>query len=334
MRVLRHFGLLLTVCILMSTRYEIDAQTGIKAGLVADIAYSPDGSKIAVAAGAMNCGSVANHVIKIIDSTTQNELRSLEGHDCSILSVAWNPDGTQLASAGQDSTIRIWDVATGQSTSIIEDGVSPDGWYSLEWSPDGSMLVSLFGSLWINVWDTSTEQYLFNLKGHEYPVRDVEWSPDGRQLVSGSSDHTVRIWDVETRTTTMTLAGHRASVIAVGWSPDGSKIASGGTDSTVRIWEAATGRLLNVVDTAGPLLALSWNADSDMLATADAEGHVQIIRLLPELTIDTIPTDLGALLDVEWNPVDSNELIYFGMGTGLNSDGLQGPLFERLIVNN
>ncbi|QPC82047.1 WD40 repeat domain-containing protein [Phototrophicus methaneseepsis] len=314
-----------------STQFKVNGQTGIKIGVVADIAYSPDGSKIAIAAGSPICSDNSEHFIKIIDSESQIELQSLQGHTCPILSVAWSPDGTKLASTGQDNKILIWDIATGQSILVMTHANS-FGQFSLDWSPDGTRLVSLIeGGRRVDVWDMSTEQYLSYLEGHEDSVNDIEWSPSGNQLASGSSDRTIRIWDFATRTTIMSLSEHTASVIAVGWSPDGSKIASGGADNTLRIWDASTGQPLTVFSSSTPIMALSWSNDSSRVASANGDGNIQVIHLLPEPTIDTLQTGLGPLLDVEWNPQNSDEFAYFGRDTGRDS-GAQGVLFDQLSI--
>src|SRR5262245_18204322 len=69
-------------------------------------AVSPDGKTIA-AAGEWEGG------IKLWDVETRKEQIALQGHQGRVRAVVFSPDGTLLASGGQDSTIIIWEVASG-----------------------------------------------------------------------------------------------------------------------------------------------------------------------------------------------------------------------------
>jgi WD40 repeat protein len=295
-----------------------NAQTGLKIGPVADAEWSPDGDRIAVAIGGATCADAASHAIKIIDAVSQEEIQSLEGHTCAVLSLAWKPDGTELASTGQDNTIRIWDIETGQTTQIMQDGVTV-GRFSLDWSPDGSKLLSLFeGGLWIEIWDVSTGEILFTLEGHEFQLNMAKWSPDGNKIVSASSDETLRIWDALTGITDVPLIGHVGSVISVDWSPDGSKIVSGGVDNTVRIWDSTSGAILATFqDFTDAIFAVSWSADGNYIATGEIDliGTVRVLQVDTGEIFDEIQTNLGPILDVEWSP-DGSKLLFWGRDSG------------------
>ena len=68
-----------------------------------------------------------------------------------MTSVAWSPDGSQLASASGDKTVRIWDASTGQEVSQLQ-GHSDCVW-SVAWSPDGSQLASASADKTVLIWD-------------------------------------------------------------------------------------------------------------------------------------------------------------------------------------
>ena len=124
---------------------------------------------------------------------------TLEGHSEAVLSVAFSPDGTKLASGSGDTTVRTWDLGT-QCPQFNCEGHK--GWVLyVAFSPDGKTIASAGMDHIILIWDADTGKQIGKpLKGHRNYITSLSWEPlikmnQSRRLASSSKDKTVRVWD-------------------------------------------------------------------------------------------------------------------------------------------
>ena len=78
--------------------------------------------------------------------------------------AVYSPDGTRIATASSDSTVRIWDAATG--VQLLALNGHADTVAGVAFSPDGTRLVSASYDNTVRVWDVSTGAQILSLKGH------------------------------------------------------------------------------------------------------------------------------------------------------------------------
>jgi WD40 repeat protein len=133
--------------------------------------------------------------------------------------VAYSADGKRLASASRDSTIKLWDPATGKLLRTLA-GHPDSAVFTIAFSPDGKTLASGSEDKTIKLWDTATGAQIGHLGGHKDWVNAIAFSPDGKTLASGSDDNTVRLWDVASRRQVHAFIVYN-SVFTVAFSPDG-----------------------------------------------------------------------------------------------------------------
>jgi WD40 repeat protein len=166
-------------------------------------------------------------------------LMTLAGHTNRVFACAFSSDGSRIASASEDSTLKLWDAQTGAELATLAGHTNSVA--ACAFSLDGSRIVSASQDETLKLWDAQTGAELATLAGHTDSVVACAFSPDGSRIVSGSCDNTLKLWDARTGAELATLAGHTKDVWACAFSPDGSRIVSASWDNTLKLWDAKTG---------------------------------------------------------------------------------------------
>src|SRR5436309_1245184 len=131
-------------------------------------------------------------------------------HPHNVWAVAYSPDGSRLASASQDGTVKIWDLGNGKELLTFHG--HSESVNTVAFSPDGQTLASAGGDKDIKLWEAATGKELRTLSGHTDFIKSVAFSPDGKTLASGGADRQVKTWEVATGKPGHNLVGHTAMV--------------------------------------------------------------------------------------------------------------------------
>ena len=298
-------------------------------GEINEIAYSPDGTRLAVATsfgiclydaytgaevslltghtgwvqsvsfspeGTTIASGAADNTIRLWDAQTGAPKRTLTGHTSWVDSVSFSPDGTTIVSGSSDNTIRLWDAQTGLPKHTL---TGTGGVQIVSFSPDGTTIASGSREDTVRLWDAQTGAPKRTLTGHTGWVDSVSFSPDGTTIASGSRDKTIRLWDVQTGAPKHTLTGHKGWIISLSFSPDGTTIASGSLDKTIRLWDAQTGAPKHTLTGhTSMVVSVLFSPDGTTLASANPAARILLWKLTPS-------SDVKSTVSVSPSPVPS-----------------------------
>ncbi|MFA5074026.1 MAG: WD40 repeat domain-containing protein [Nitrospirota bacterium] len=220
-------------------------------------------------------------------SVNYEKVKTLVGYTGEVLSIAFSPDGKTMVIGTSEKKLVIYNVATWQITTTVEENnsrvtalaFSRDGkllasgdrkkrvcifdtttWKvsqkfkayddveALAFNPDGSLLAAAGGGKEkAMLWDVKNDELSKTLTSRYGDVRTIAFSPDGTQVAGGTSNNKVVLWETASGSELKVMEGHSRSVQTITYSPDGKYLVSGGGDNAIMIWDAKTGKVLNPI---------------------------------------------------------------------------------------
>ncbi|MDY6803624.1 MAG: hypothetical protein SXA11_07430 [Cyanobacteriota bacterium] len=228
------------------------------------LSFSPNGNIFASAS--------ADGKIKLWrkENDKYQEFQELLGHDRWIFEVNFSFDNLSLASGGQDTTVKLWNLLDVTSKDLGKHDLPVN---SVSFSPRGELASASCYA--IKLWSPrGTFIKDFALEDEDKCVRSIDFSPDGELLASGGSDPKVKLWSRDGKLL-KTLEGHSDRVLRVVFSPDRRTLASAGLDKTIILWHRSGTKLATLRGHTKAIFDLSFSPDG-IIASAGEDASVRL----------------------------------------------------------
>lgn len=208
-------------------------------------------------------------------------IRQFVGHESDVTSVEFDLQGDRLLSGSMDSTMRLWDVETGEQLGVYDshfDNVVDVAFHPL----DSNIAVSMAIDTPPTLWDLETGEFT-RYAAHDVTdepnleVGSVAFSPDGSHVL-GSYGIPIRLWDTQTGELIREFLGHGSYVNSVAFSSDGTlALSSAWRENSFRVWDISNGvQIRRFEGHGGVVRAVTISSDNRFALSASDDDTVRV----------------------------------------------------------
>ncbi len=303
------------------------------------VAFSPDGRFFATACddgltrvwllgGMLNAQSLA-----VGEGGTLLRPRFQLEQGASVAVLAFSPQGQWLATGGDDSSVRLWDLISGrQLARMAYDGPV----VTLAFSPDGTRLVAGSLDYTARVWSLPDGVEIASVQ-HSAEVTAVAFAPNGRTVASAGLDHTARVWNIAPSLASPGLQPQQVArvvqgdaIYSVQFDPTGRRLLTGSADGMARVWEL-TGTDPRVYHVQRDWInSVAFSADGTRLVSGSDDGSVVVWRVADGGSVVSM-THRGPVYAVAFSPDGSKIASGGGDGVAVVWDARSGTEISRQV---
>ena len=291
---------------------------------------------------------LSNANLETLDLAALNPLVVPAAHNSVITRFAFSPDGTILASAGQDGTAKLWRLSSEKPQLLMVLSGHAQGLNDVTFSPDSNQLATASQDGTVRLWDITpggTSEW-FTFAGHTDDVLHIALTQDGKYLATASADGSAKLWDLASMREILAITEHGSPLYSVAISPDGTLLATAGYDNIAKLWKlelsprVVTAKLLHTLsghgdgrsigDEAFPgLTSVEFSPDSTKLATGGVGGLAKIwdVSTGQELLSIQIHPDRFGITSLAFSP-DGRYLATASDNTGLKFQDIFANIWD------
>ncbi len=210
-------------------------------------------------------------------------------HESEVECVVFSPDGSRIATGGEDFFVRIWDVETGAQIRAWEH---PNGLDGITWSHDGKLIVTGAEDGTAYFWDADSYELAWKINLGS-TINSLDFTLDDRQIVVGGNYQNpdpddpkktrytgyAKLVDLPSRSVVRSYGTHSASVKSVRISPDQKWVATGGFAQEAKLFEFTSGKEVVTFTEPMRIEAIAFTGDSQYLLTGGHQHAVTFYRI-------------------------------------------------------
>ncbi|MGQ0636082.1 MAG: WD40 repeat domain-containing protein [Planctomycetaceae bacterium] len=207
---------------------------------------------LAVSTDGLTAALATSTEITLRDALTGAVQLRLNGHTSTINDMVFSDDGTVIASASDDGTVRIWNSLSGECRRVLS--TPKVRFMRVRFVDGGRKLVTTNIALgWGNpgsicLWDDQTFEPLWQVSDDRLGALALAVTPDGTLAATGGFDRKINLWDLNKRACVGSLAGHAGTLRSLHFSPDGTTLVSAAEDGAIRFWNVRSRSLMRTID--------------------------------------------------------------------------------------
>jgi len=228
----------------------------------------------------------------------------LRGHNGEVTNLSWSPDGSQLASASLDHSVRLWSLASQQNTTTYTGHTQEV--LTVAWSHNNNLLASGGEDNRVLVWDTAgnTKHSFSKQKG---AVSKAIWTINDERLIISIRSHGLRT--IALNSNTVTPSGRSLGNYSLALSPNGRYLATGAENGYIVVLDMTSPStpLIEKPIHSGPVRSLVWSPDNMLLASGGMDKMVRVMDIRTKAIAYTLP--LARIVnDISWEPDSTGRL--------------------------